>query len=113
MSELKACPFCGGKVHEENSDYYAGIICEDCSYGWSYEGTEDPILEKQKWNTRPLESDLQSALTTAQEENERMRDLLRDIVLDCMFVDEQNTWEARAKEISDIAQSALNGGKNE
>ena len=51
MTELKPCPFCGGKAHtlKNNAGHYA--YCTKCLNGTSYYGTRE--LAIKAWNTRP------------------------------------------------------------
>lgn len=50
--ELKPCPFCGGKasLHHEGRAY-----CKNC-------GIENMFLLVDKWNSRPIEDDLQQKI---------------------------------------------------
>lgn len=77
MSELKPCPFCGGKeiiFCDDFTEY--GILffatCESC--GAMAGGTNNREHQKEialeSWNTRPIEDALRA-------ENERLRSLLR------------------------------------
>lgn len=57
MSELKPCPFCGGKAKVENMGYPHHVYCMSCGakttgVGFETEGEKDAIL---KWNTRANE----------------------------------------------------------
>ena len=73
MSELKACPFCGGEL-KLVEDYYDGNLfrteCQLCLR--SYTGTtEDDCRDREKVialvNTRPIESSLESQIASQQE----------------------------------------------
>jgi len=91
MSELKACPFCG----EMNCVHLTVLRGEN--------------MPDYKWNQRPIESALQSALTTAQEENKRYRDVLEWIANS--NTNGYTTGEGHSDCVYK-ARSALNGGKN-
>lgn len=139
MSELKPCPFCGTDAYFDNDQDCGCVRC----------GLEN--FDVDTWNTRPLESALQSALTTAQEEaeyqkrkkktifglakanltwsrekrrelqkqldiaqeeNKRYKDALEEIKKE--VTSEENKNEVKSwLSIYIMAQSALNGGKNE
>lgn len=70
MSELKPCPFCGSieLVREYDGDGRAWVVCRRCS-------CEGPVVHKRQdegdphWNTRPVESALQSDLATLRAQN--------------------------------------------
>ena len=166
MSELKACPFCGKEVElnvfiQEDKDDSYFIECHnpDCNYTSADFYTKNDLIKY--FNTRPLESALQSALTTAQEENKRYKDALEEIAnghrpaddiasgalhpdnYDALIPDEYKNGQLfiagipvyisystpdntvllgyatkedavkMANRLSDLIQSALNGGKNE
>jgi len=107
MSELKNCPHCNKVMTPDNfyseDGYPQGCHCwEDCNTSEKAE---------KIWNTRELESALQSSLTTAQEENKRYKLALKKIVNWQHIVN--NSGYVVWKSLQDIAQSALNGGKNE
>ena len=98
MSELKACPFCG----KDNCKHLSVLRREN----FSDEG----------WNTRPLESALQSSLTTAQEENKRLEkhwddciDIVRELPTNSPLIEKARKLYAEWCDYYD-AQSALNGG---
>jgi hypothetical protein len=89
MSELKACPFCGKEVElnvflQEDKDESYFIECHnpDCNYTSADFYTKTDLIKY--FNTRPLEYVLQSALTTAQEENKRTIETIRIAVADYM-----------------------------
>lgn len=59
MTELKPCPFCGGKAVLEKMGYPHHVFCPDCSAritgrGFDTAGEEDAI---KKWNKRAGEED--------------------------------------------------------
>lgn len=71
-TELKPCPFCGGKAEIEIGKigavkdwYYVG--CQSCTGS-----SENP-----DWNTRPVEDSLRA-------ENEKLRGLIGELVEDAM-----------------------------
>ena len=71
VEQLKACPFCGGPAQD---DSYGGAVCA------TGRGCFDDVLSHQRWNTRPLEAALESALAAAKArvaELERERDEAR------------------------------------
>lgn len=54
MSDLKPCPFCGGKAHtcgDEDQERVCWVMCPDClaSAGGNYPTMEEAITA---WNTR-------------------------------------------------------------
>lgn len=119
MSELKACPFCGQELTYFGRDRWYGEV-GDCYKHPQSETIKCPIssliFPKDLWNTRPLESALQSALNTAQEENKVLRDL------SIKLFDEVNYYISKYPGITcedslcrydDLKHrlSALNGGK--
>ena len=63
MSELKPCPFCGGKVRLSTADRGASfaVWCGGCggTNGGEYLSKESAI---KHWNHRPLEDELVAAL---------------------------------------------------
>ena len=63
MSELKPCPFCGGKVRLSTADRGASfaVWCGGCggTNGGEYLSKESAI---KHWNRRPLEDELAAAL---------------------------------------------------
>ena len=63
MSELKPCPFCGGKVRLSTADRGASfaVWCGGCggTDGGEYLSKESAI---KHWNRRPLEDELVAAL---------------------------------------------------
>jgi NMD protein affecting ribosome stability and mRNA decay len=67
MSEIKACPFCGGaKICTEkgiNINY-----CDNCS-------AESNI---EQWNTRPIEDALNARIAELEAENNRLAELLHN-----------------------------------
>jgi hypothetical protein len=67
--EMKACPFCGNQFNTGHKD--------DCYF--RMRGKSEESREKA-WQNRPIEDALQSALTTAQEENKRLYKLHCDAV---------------------------------
>ena len=72
MSELKACPFCGGRIiHTPSGE--SGYICHHC-------GTE----RFGEWNTRPIEDALLSRAEKAEEEVEQWENVA------AMLADELN-----------------------
>jgi hypothetical protein len=105
--EMKLCPLCAKPfVLVEIKD--PGIELRHESKGCPLDGYLQWFETKEQainspWFDRPIEDIVRS-------DNDRMRDLLRDIVLDCMFIDER-TWRETIKEIDDIAKKALDGGK--
>lgn len=75
MSELKRCPFCGGKAHVEAHKFYEektkdftvktfGIICDNChtSGGQFYKSEQEAI---ETWNTRKPVDDVLVRLENA------------------------------------------------
>jgi len=104
---MKLCPLCAKPfVLVEIKD--PGIELRHESKGCPLDGYLQWFETKEQainspWFDRPIEDIVRS-------DNDRMRDLLRDIVLDCMFIDER-TWRETIKEIDDIAKKALDGGK--
>jgi hypothetical protein len=61
MSELKACPFCGGtKIGIWDTGYY----CENCM----------PDVSKSEWQSRPLEDALQKRIDELTHKNEVLMD---------------------------------------
>lgn len=70
MSELKKCPFCGGKAGIRTVGYTDLVECSQCeTRGVRSMNTQDVITH---WNTRPIEDALRA-------ENERLRSLLRTV----------------------------------
>lgn len=62
MAELKNCPFCGSeKITEVHSMFPCQGECQNCG------------ATAAKWQSRPIESALESALTAEQEENKRLQ----------------------------------------
>ena len=99
-TELKACPFCG---KEWNTGHY-----ENCYF--RVRGKSDEQRELA-WKSRPLESALQSALTTAQEENKRYKLALEEISTPQTGLNNPMAIQTLIRFVL-IARSALNGGKN-
>ena len=70
MSKLSKCPFCGQELTYFGRDSWYGEV-GDCYKHPQSETIKCPIssliFPKDLWNTRPLESALQSALTTAEQ----------------------------------------------
>ncbi len=72
MSELKPCPFCGGKGHIYRN-YSAGgigidghfIMCENCRAESPFDLSESDT--GKSWNTRPIEDALRAELEKAKE----------------------------------------------
>jgi len=65
--ELKACPYCGGKVHRiggDNEDVSHDIECTKCAYIFY-----DLSTGNGWWNSRPLEDALL-------EENKRLKEIV-------------------------------------
>jgi hypothetical protein len=108
VSKLSKCPFCGQELTYFGRDRWYGEV-GDCYKHPQSETIKCPIssliFPKDLWNTRPLESALQSALTTAQEENKRYRDVLE-------WIANSNTNGYTTSDCVYKARSALNGGKN-
>lgn len=96
----RPCPFCGKNKLEAPKT----CVC-----------TSETLMHMTRgdWNTRPLESALQSALTTAQAENKRYKDALEFYA---EIKNYQHPFDAIYSEIEKdcgvTARSALNGGKN-
>ena len=81
MSELKPCPFCGGKAVTstffdwddleymaiEVNDCDAEVTCENerCINGW--------YLPPEAWNTRPIEDALTARIAELEAENDRLQ----------------------------------------
>jgi hypothetical protein len=117
MSELKACPFCGQELTYFGRDRWYGEV-GDCYKHPQSETIKCPIssliFPKDLWNTRPIESALQSALTTAQEENKRLVEAHKEICRRYHTITKNaKKWQLEADLacMYDFAQSALNGGK--
>ena len=76
MNELKACPFCGGKVDMKSVVIYsngerspASIKCKKCNYCMTAFDNDELI---KRWNTRPIEDALRAALAEANEDAARL-----------------------------------------
>ncbi|MGE4267133.1 MAG: Lar family restriction alleviation protein [Deferribacterales bacterium] len=81
MSELKPCPFCGGKLKIERNNNYWWVNCFKCSYISDYIHTEEQALELV--NNRPVEDALateNAALKARLAELEEEKVQLNDII---------------------------------
>jgi hypothetical protein len=65
MSELKPCPFCGGR-HIETAENLDLVYCFDC-------GAEMHTDLGGGWNTRPIEDALNKRIAELEAENEEMK----------------------------------------
>jgi len=85
MSKLSKCPFCEGEtnpeVDHEVTGYY--VLCTWCGARTCGHQTREQAVEY--WNTRELESKLQSAITGKDAEILRLRELLREVKEDAEF----------------------------
>lgn len=75
MSELKACPFCNAALYVESGDFNRAFhpISGDCWVsGSSWRIKQDWV---NGWNSRPIESSLESRLNIAVEALEQVRDI--------------------------------------
>lgn len=79
MSELKACPFCGGEAVCGQNNINATCKNKECLMFPSWY----PI---EKWNTRPIESALQSRIAELEERIETLTGLSGNIIPLCQTV---------------------------
>jgi len=80
MSELKACPFCGGEprlLYGLEGEYAVGCSNDNCEF--CGEDSRDNQKVITQWNTRPIEDALRAELATAQAEVERLRGIIRNV----------------------------------
>lgn len=63
---LRPCPFCGGVAEYEDNEFYSGLFCQKCGYGWNAEDGEEQIISD--WNTRPIEDALTARITDLERE---------------------------------------------
>ena len=137
MSELKACPFCGGsacyiepmygyRLPNGEVSQYVSCVNPGCM-------PHNTFILVKTWQSRTIESALQSALTTAQEEvkeiqhgfeilslsNGNLREenkRLHELVVDTYNIlnHGRNTTQSENYEVFDrLENEALNGGKND
>jgi|SRR5690606_20310643 len=69
MSELRACPFCGGEVKLYREPYQGGqqaginpigLLCPGCKTTHLFDAHESQVMLKKHWNTRPIEDSLRA-----------------------------------------------------
>lgn len=100
-TELKPCPFCGGKAHYYYERGNDSIVCEECGAKLTYFDFGDPNDELVKqWNARHIEDDnvnyeptsyscracknsTDSEIKCLQEENQKYEDALVEIAFCC------------------------------
>ena len=100
MSELKQCPFCGGKASIENDGFYRwaecqNIKCEASARVFAFvhdAGSADNIVA-DNWNTRPLEDALLKRAEAAEAEVARLTAKL----------------QSAKSEVDEILRAALSG----
>jgi len=67
MSELKNCPFCGGKIEPDNYKDHE-YVCKHCDL-WG--------IDLKWWNTRPIE---QALLESSKRSQQQRDDIFADLV---------------------------------
>ena len=73
MSELKPCPFCGGKAEEDT--HIGGVVCENyCTNPNTFDGGGG--VWTTGWNTRPIEDALNARIAELELENLELRKTL-------------------------------------
>jgi Lar family restriction alleviation protein len=74
MSELKPCPFCGGKVEVLQYDGYIAVFCKNCNAQiFNDEFDDEKVINS--WNTRAPILHWRSAAEKPEENKEVMIDI--------------------------------------
>lgn len=80
MTELKNCPFCGNKPFLQNgnnqfphTEYQYKVHCSFCGGTTCFHANQESAIKT--WNTRPIESSLQSKLDIATKALEKIAEI--------------------------------------
>lgn len=119
MSDLKACPFCGGEASIENDGLYRWVECLNSKCEASARvfmfindvGNADYIVA-QNWNTRPLEDAANARAEAAEARAERLQAALADIAHGPVGTWNEPQHAAEViKHMMRVASDALKGGE--